>query len=206
MNDVLILNAPPMSGKDEIAKYLVNKHGAYHMEVKELLFEIAVATAGISRQLWDALYAREYKETPTSYLQVNGVNVSPRQWMIHVSENVVKPFFGKDAFGTAAANKIKKLKDDGIIAPFQLIVFSDGGFIEELLPISQTTSIPAEDFFLARIKRTGYDWGNDSRSYIFLGTMSGKENDFINEEDKLEQCAEEIYKWVKGSQPHDAIN
>lgn len=205
MNDILILNAPPLSGKDQIAKYLVDNHGAYHMEVKEMLFEVAVRTAGISRSLWNALYERDFKEVPCPYLIVKGKQVSPREWMIHCSENVIKPMFGKDAFGKAAANKIKELQKDGTIKPYQLIVFSDGGFIEELEPISQTTTLPSDDFFLARITRPGYDWGNDSRSYVYLGTMAGNERDFTNEEGKMDQCAEEILKWVKGAQPHDAI-
>ncbi len=88
--DIIVLNAPPLSGKDDISTYLCDgRPNLHHEEVKELLFEVAVRTAGISRDLWDAMYTRRYKEIPSPYLMIDGVNVSPRQWMIHCSEKVI---------------------------------------------------------------------------------------------------------------------
>ncbi|MCL6409130.1 hypothetical protein EXT70_26320, partial [Dickeya dadantii] len=111
------LNGPAGCGKDalcdEIEQY-VNTPGyeVIHMEFKELLFDIAIRSSGVSRKLWFALYEREYKERPCPYLQINGENVSPRDWMIHCSENIMKPTFGNDVFGKAFAAKLKKLKDE----------------------------------------------------------------------------------------------
>ena len=49
----------------------------------------------ISDAEWEELYTRENKEIPTPKL--NGL--SPRQAIIHMSEEVIKPNFGKDYIG-----------------------------------------------------------------------------------------------------------
>lgn len=198
---IIILNGPPSSGKDEIAKYLAGRYGAEHMEVKELLTDAAVRAAGVSRKLWDALYEREYKEIPTPYLHINGVRVSPRQWMIHISEKVFKPLFGKGVFGEAAANK---LNYSGDLSADRLVVFSDGGFIEELVPLSKVCYPARKNFHIARIHR--YDaslkelgWGEDSRGYLHIKDgLEGRAKDFDNLEGKLISCAEEIWSWYTG--------
>ena len=45
--DIIVLNAPPQSGKDEISAYLCKGNpNINHEEVKELLFEVAIRSAG----------------------------------------------------------------------------------------------------------------------------------------------------------------
>lgn len=201
---VICLNAPMNSGKDEIADYFVKNKGAYKMEIKELLFEIAVRSAGITRKLWDALYSREYKELPTPYLIVNGFHVSPRQWMIHISENVMKPVFGKSVFGDALANKIKDLN----LPIDSVIVLSDGGFKEEALPIIDLVGV--DGYRLVRIHRYDeqgeeFGWGNDSRSYLrkeALG-IDIHELDAHNMHNKMLECADEIWNWATIMVPAD---
>lgn len=193
--DIIVINAPPRSGKDEICKLLVKESpNVAHEEVKELLFQIAVSSAGITRPLWDALYTREYKEKPTPYLQINGVQCSPREWMIHCSETIVKPHFGKSAFGRAA---VERLKNN--YASDEIIIYSDGGFAEELAELSDYAYGTGGEFFLARVHREGCDWGNDSRTWLSLADngIFGHERDFENQEGLLHVCAEEIFEWAR---------
>ncbi|UGV21686.1 methyltransferase [Cronobacter phage EspYZU08] len=191
--DIIVLNAPPLSGKDDISTYLCDgRPNLHHEEVKELLFEVAVRTAGISRDLWDAMCTRRYKEIPSPYLMIDGVNVSPRQWMIHCSEKVIKPLFGKSAFGKAAVEKLKQS-----YANDEVIVFSDGGFPEEIQELSDHAYATGGEFFLARIHRKGYDWGNDSRNWLYLDGIRGHEKDFDNKEGKLTDCAESVLEWAR---------
>lgn len=191
--DIIVLNAPPQSGKDEISAYLCKGNpNINHEEVKELLFEVATRSAGISRELWDAMYTRRYKEIPSLYLMIDGVNVSPRQWMIHCSEKVIKPLFGKSAFGKAAVEKLKQT-----YANDEVIVFSDGGFAEEIKELSDYAYSTGGEFFLARIHRKGYDWGNDSRNWLYLDGIRGHERDFDNKEGAMIDCAEEILEWAR---------
>ncbi len=191
--DIIVLNAPPMSGKDEICAYLCDGFpNFYHEQVKELLFEVAVRSAGITRELWNSLYTREYKERPSPYLLINGERVSPRQWMIHCSEHVIKPLFGKTAFGKAAVEHLKKTYPSDTV-----IIYSDGGFPEEIKELSDYAYQTGGEFFLARIHREGYDWGNDSRNWLYLNGIRGHEKDFDNLEGKMFECADEVRDWAR---------
>lgn len=196
---IIVLNAPPMSGKDQIAEYFAEEYHAVHLEVKELLFDVAVRAAGVTRQMWDAMYTREYKEIPSPYLMINGVNVSPRAWMIHCSETVIKPLFGKDAFGKAAVQDLINRK----LRPNSVVVFSDGGFREEIGSLSDFAFANDGGFYLARVHREGYGWGSDSRNWLYLDNLQGKELDFNNREGELVQCAEEIWDWVHKEEDED---
>jgi hypothetical protein len=203
------LNGPAKCGKDalcqEIFQY-VNTPGyeVIHMEFKELLFDIAIRASGVSRKLWFALYEREYKEKPCPYLQINGVNVSPRDWMIHCSENIMKPTFGEDVFGKAFAAKLQKVKDETPKGIKRIVVVSDGGFIEESIPVIEVAG--PDNYFLCRIHRlkedgSEYNFDGDSRRYIhaeeFPKHLRPYETDILNEEGDLRGTVEKIFDFVE---------
>lgn len=193
--DVIVLNAPMKSGKDYLADLLVgimdqNGIPAAHREVKEMLFSVAIKAAGITPQLWAAIYDRHYKEEPSPYLMIDGKHVSPREWMIHCSEDLIKPMFGKHAFGDAAVNALRKDYPEGE----GVIIYSDGGFIEEVERLSEYAYSIGGDFMLVRVHREGYGWGIDSRSYLnlALNSVRGYEMDIDNKEGRALECAETI--------------
>jgi hypothetical protein len=193
--DVIVLNAPMKSGKDYLADLLVgimdqNCIPAAHREVKEMLFSVTIKAAGITPQLWTAIYDRHYKEEPSPYLMIDGKHVSPREWMIHCSEDLIKPMFGKHAFGDAAVNALRKDYPEGE----GVIIYSDGGFIEEVERLSEYAYSTGGDFMLVRVHREGYGWGIDSRSYLnlALNSVRGYEMDIDNKEGRALECAETI--------------
>ena len=193
--DVIVLNAPMKSGKDYLADLLVgimdqNGIPAAHREVKEMLFSVAIKAAGITPQLWTAIYDRHYKEEPSPYLMIDGKHVSPREWMIHCSEDLIKPMFGKHAFGDAAVNALRKDYPEGE----GVIIYSDGGFIEEVERLSEYAYSTGGDFMLVRVHREGYGWGIDSRSNLnlALNNVRGYEMDIDNKEGRALECAETI--------------
>lgn len=193
--DVIVLNAPMKSGKDYLADLLVgimdqNGIPAAHREVKEMLFSVAIKAAGITPRLWAAIYDRHYKEEPSPYLMIDGKHVSPREWMIHCSEDLIKPMFGKHAFGDAAVNALRKDYPEGE----GVIIYSDGGFIEEVERLSEYAYSTGGDFMLVRVHREGYGWGIDSRSYLnlALNSVRGYEIDIDNKEGRALECAETI--------------
>lgn len=193
--DVIVLNAPMKSGKDYLSDLLVGimeQSGipAAHREVKEMLFSVAIKAAGITPQLWTAIYDRHYKEEPSPYLMIDGKHVSPREWMIHCSEDLIKPMFGKHAFGDAAVNALRKDYPEGE----GVIIYSDGGFIEEVERLSEYAYSTGGDFMLVRVHREGYGWGIDSRSYLnlALNNVRGYEMDIDNKEGRALECAETI--------------
>lgn len=189
--DIIVLNAPPSSGKDHIADLLLEAiPNSHHREVKEMLFSVAIKAAGISPQLWNAFYDRRYKEEPCPFLMIDGKHVSPREWMIHCSEALIKPVFGSDAFGKASVASLEKDFPEGK----GVVVYSDGGFKEELACLSEYAYSTGGDLLLFRIHRAGYDWGNDSRTYLSLekNGIKGIEFDVVNPEGAPWECASEI--------------
>ena len=81
--------------------------------------------------------------------------MSPRQALIHVSENVIKPIEGKDYFGRQAKKSV-------LASELLVFVFSDGGFIDEIQALkSDKTKVT-----VIRLHREGFTFEGDSRSYV----------------------------------------
>lgn len=153
---VVVLNAPANAGKDMVAEYLtslgcIGEYEVHHKEFKKPLFDIAKAVAQIKDHEWDKLYTREFKEVPSSKL----FGRSPREHMIHTSENLIKPVYGNLYFGNVLAMSL----DYGIN------VVSDSGFYSELVPI--VDKVKASNILLVRIHRDGCSFDGDSREYLY---------------------------------------
>lgn len=144
----IIINGPPSSGKDTFGAMIINNYGGQHLQFKDALFEAAMELSNTTVEDWKLFY--ESKEEPREELD----GLSPRGYLIHVSEEVYKPRYGKDYFGKKSAEKLS----DG------LNVFTDGGFEEELTPIIDKVGV--ENVLVIRLHRTNCSFKNDSRSYL----------------------------------------
>lgn len=149
MIKAIILNGPPLVGKDHGARYIEQTYGAHHQEMKYKLIELTRAIYCLSEAQWNAMYVRSEKEKPQVLLEGR----SPREALIHVSETVIKPNFGRHYFGRATA----KMLLPGLNA------VSDGGFVEEAEEFKAV--IGAENILVLRLFSEGFGWGNDSRGY-----------------------------------------
>ena len=153
---VLIFNGPPGSGKDTLGNMLYNfMHKNNYPEVfmqsfKEQLIEIALVISGLERSTWTRFYAQ--KELKRAELG----GLSCREYLIKISEKVIKPNFGADYFGKHAADNLL----------VGLNIFTDGGFEAELPPIID--KIGVENVVIVRLHRTGHTFKNDSRNYISI--------------------------------------
>lgn len=189
MKKVVILNGAPGSGKDEGAKHIVSVlrgQGilARHCEFKERLFTLTRVIYGLTILEWERLYTRENKEKPSGRLQ----GLSPRQALIHISEDIVKPNFGKDYFGVAAAEDLT----EGVN------VFSDGGFVEEVRPI--ISKVGVRNVLIIRIHRAGHTFKGDSRKYLpdgFGPLVIDVENNGTLEE-YFKTLKYEVGRWLGG--------
>lgn len=187
MKRVFLLNAPPSSGKDEVAKYLATTRGlGTHAEIKEKLFELTCAVYCISREDFMAIYSTELKEKPDSRLR----GLSPRQALIKVSEEMLKPVFGKRYFGEAAA--LSLTEGDTF--------FSDSGFYDEAEAIRDV--VGKENLFIIRIHRPGYTYErfNDSRRYLTDEECERLAADYIDihNDGTLEEFFVQVLDYVMG--------
>jgi hypothetical protein len=160
---VIILNGPPGCGKDTLADHLVyggsGINNAEKREFKTRLFHIASAVAGITLGELIRLNSRETKNTKTARLPGGR---SPREWLIYVSESMVKPTLGYDFFGQAAA--------EGLTRSGAVYVFADGGFKPEIDEIKN--AVGGSNLLVLQITRPGHTFAGDSRQYIDGGEDS----------------------------------
>ena len=148
----VILNGPPGCGKDTIANLMGSK-GFQHHRFKEGLYEETISHYGVHPAIAESLFTdREAKEVPSPLFG----GLSPRGALIHVSEDIIKPTFGKEFFGWKAA--LGCVNTDS-----SLSVFSDGGFPEEIVPLAEVF----EHVLIFHLHRDSFGFEGDSRNYVF---------------------------------------
>jgi hypothetical protein len=148
---IIIFNGPPGSGKDAAASFFETR-GFQHLSFKSQLFRETIEYFGVPHDWFMKDYDnRAIKERPEHALQ----GMSRREALIHVSEEIIKPVEGPDYFGRCVAEEISSDQD---------YVISDGGFIEELMPI--INKLGADNIVLVQLTRDGCDYSSDSRRYF----------------------------------------
>ena len=191
MTQLIVFNGPKGSGKDLAATILQQYLGSDEVSLcsfKKTLVEMALKLSGLSQYQWDAIYTRELKDQADWRLRVQDIAVSPRRYLIWISEEVMKPIFGKLFFGEQA---VKQIEVDKINA------FSDSGFKEELWAVIDGT--PDEwnynevEVVVVRLFREGCTYENDSRSYLQPQDFEGYNVRFVDVvNDTIEQFAKDI--------------
>lgn len=155
---IILLNGPPRSGKDFGAEYLQDKlrgaHAKFADDIKERTHDL-YGLRGWGGKPRSADYFEEFKDEPLDEF----LGATPRQAYISVGESF-KKLHGQGIWGKLLVKDIRGLPSD------KTIVISDSGFVEEALELVK--EFGADNILLVRISREGYDFSNDSRSYIDL--------------------------------------
>jgi hypothetical protein len=154
---IVILNGPPGSGKDTIGAAMAKQEDLVYLS--SFKFDLYKATAehysvGVFEFI-EAAQDRVRKEEPMAGLG----GLSPRGALIHVSEDVCKPKFGRDYFGHQALQRVSSttLPEDCTV------MFTDGGFAEEV----QVFADSGMEVVVVQLHGRG-DFTNDSRNYVNL--------------------------------------
>lgn len=175
---IVVFNGPPNSGKDHAARAMSVIYEAPHFEMKAPLRKIA-------HDYFAAFFNCDYLQAEKMCNEVESSKALKdtykftsfggrtwRQMLIHISEDVVKPLFGKDAFGRAAAQSVHN-------SDSQLCFFSDGGFQSEIEELRKVGTV-----LVIQIERQGCSWALDSRGYIngdyTVNVFNDGTEDFIN--------------------------
>lgn len=162
---IIVLNGPPGSGKDTIAEFLAKLYGYSHIAFKDELYKEASRVSGLPYSFVKFLATdRKLKDLPNSNFTVSGRNVSPREFLIHVSENIIKPLKGKDYFGIKTAEKADN---------FSNVVISDGGFEEEFYPLADLASNSNRGLLVVHLFKEGCTFEGDSRKYLTREFLEG---------------------------------
>lgn len=150
---IFISGNKPRSGKGTVGnfakEYLQSKgYTVEVMEFKDKLFEISSDILGINVE--DFLYLYDRKVSSLTYVEgleiangnfylpsaewvkdykmyeVCGKWYSKREWLIHVSENIIKPHTDNKYFGKCLTDRID-CQD--------FVIITDSGFVDEALPV-----------------------------------------------------------------------
>lgn len=160
---VILLNGPPGCGKDTIANRLDKfTNVKFAGPLKSGCFNLIYGGSPLKTDsLQEELTTLETKK-PEPVMENR--SVTWRQFMIAVSENLMKPLFGKSIFGQLAAEAIVRYNTED----YKKVNFavSDSGFEEEAQVIID--NFGAKNVLLFRIYRDGVDFAGDSRSYLEL--------------------------------------
>lgn len=168
---VIMFNAPPRAGKDTACEILMRKfpESVKYEYFKEYLYKESAKVLGLDFNFWASVCQNgDLKDKPMLRLQTEEAegSVTPRDILINVAENILKPKHGKDCIANATAHKIAKtiqqFKAEKGYNP--IIVVPDLGFPYEADAVR--TSIPSAEVAVVHIKREGYTFEGDSRNYV----------------------------------------
>ena len=173
---LVILNGPPRSGKDSVADASTYTKVGF----KRHLLKAALAISGVNEKLWNARYdscveTTGFSSSERTYSWCKDIawellgGLSQREFLIRVSEEWMKPVFGKGVFG----ERLKEDLDLISVAHHQLwtkasifgdvYISSDGGFVEEVQPFLDD---PDWNVIIVRLFRDGCSFEGDSRNYL----------------------------------------
>ena len=164
----IILNGPPGSGKDVLGEALAKSIGADVKRFKDVLYSQTASFFGVPEKTLVSLATnRDTKEMPHPLF--NGL--SPREALIYVSEEVIKPIEGASYFGDRLVEDL-----EGIT------VITDGGFDEEVVPVVEKSDYT----LIVQLRREGYTFDGDSRSYIshYITSIPGYNCDIMEFDNK----------------------
>lgn len=151
MTKVIMMNAPAGAGKDFLSDRIIDdllSQGipARKLSLKDPGIEVLARFYELSPEAIKHFFSREFKDIPNVIFG----DKSPRQALVHVCENVIKPIFGKGFFVQKVIESIWTTKDE-------VVIISDLGFEEEIINLEEE-AIFADGYLLVRIH--GYRNGN----------------------------------------------
>lgn len=171
----IAFNGPPRSGKDSIANHIHDDFMATIAPTHRHALSLPLRIRAF--QLLGIDYRHEIPSMVTHYEQVKDEqnpifagHGTMRQAMIHDSEQNLKPIYGQDIFA-----KMFLMRLGGSIHLPGLSLVADSGFQVETDTL--VGAFRPENFLLVRVARPGYDWGDDSRSYVEAPNMLHVSND-----------------------------
>lgn len=194
---IIVLNGPAGVGKDTIADSIIDAIGgdtARHYKFKDKLIGLVINFYGLSYKGFEYISRPENKNRI-----IEPFDLSYREMMIHVAENVIKPVLGEGIFAAATLQSIyDDLEDTLTYNP--IYVISDLGFYEELSQAYHFAK--SHSFKLALVAINGEGSGvRDSRSYnlSFNAVMDGipvLSVDYSKDEKSLYYTTHRIINWM----------
>lgn len=164
---IIMFNAPPQSGKDTCADEII-KHfkGVRKVNFKDSLYKRSAAILGYDLSFWTSICQNnELKDKPMTDIRIGTKHIrsaTPRNILISIAENVIKPKFGNNIFAVDALNSIRQHMLNNIGG--NIFVMPDCGFDYEADVIKG--AFPNAKVVVVQIEREGHTFDNDSRDWV----------------------------------------
>ena len=143
----VVLNGPPSSGKTTIARELARALSGRYKTVTD---SFAAPMKHLIAVALGEKYGEFPKDSPRDILRGSSV----REFLIHFSQQYMKPRYGDDIWGRLLYHRALRYSP-----PPVFVIVDDCGFIEELEALDGKQ-------FLVKVRRRGTDFKGDSRSYL----------------------------------------
>ncbi len=155
----IVLNGPPYSGKTHIANTITNELRAHMRKTviahpqgaAELVMQDSFAAP--MKHFISTILGVKYKDLKKDVMVAALRGYTPRQFLISLSEDHIKPIYGEDFYGRAMLHRVGRLEPQ----PLYMVV-DDSGFEEEIEPITKRLVI--------KLTRPGCSYEGDSRNYL----------------------------------------
>lgn len=194
----VVLNGPPGCGKDTIANMIIDKDNIFNLgglyfrkqQFKDVLYEHTAKHFKVDLDKFIHFASDRDLKDSTSLAGLDGR--TPRQALIHVSEDIYKPREGSDYFGKVTAARIRELA--GSLGGYVNVIYPDGGFESEIPPVESEL-----DFvIIIRLHRDGFDFSSDSRNYLYLpDTETRKSVDLHLVNGEITQAAHDVRSLIE---------
>lgn len=157
-HQIIFLNGPRRSGKDQAGRFIANEYlASRHRKFAGPMKECLRRFFNIGDTLWEGL---EGKGSTALKLQPLP-ELFGRSWvetLIWFSEEVMKPTYGNDLFGQLMVEDLQKT------TAASLTYITDCGFREEVLPV--VAAYGAENCHMFQLFRPDCSFAGDSRGYL----------------------------------------
>ena len=183
MKKLLLINGPPRSGKDTFFRFVcrqIQSCAEYKM-------------ARPLRDIFGALFCMNWIEQDIILEEkkdevIQEFSMTPREILIMISEEWIKPAFGDHFLGVIGKARIRKMKED-------VIVITDSGFDYEIEPL--VDEFGYDNVYLVQLSRPDSTFENDSRSYIKTDTVKPTNIAIINNNGDLAEYKNKITAVLK---------
>ncbi len=163
---LILLNGPPRSGKDTLGHEVVRLLNCAGRSAG--VYKFANALKLMTHRTFGVFNHADWFEKVKDEPNESFFGKTPRQVYIAMSETFLKPLYGKAIFGKLLADQLRGDSPE-------VVVVTDSGFVEEAICLID--ELQPEDVILVHMVRDGFDFSNDSRSYVHLpGTPAYRVN------------------------------
>ena len=163
MIKTVIFNAPPNSGKDFLGEKLAEFLEGPVLRFKDTLYEDTAKYLSLNKEVFIKLATdRRTKDAPMGFGSSISPTITPRQALIHVSENIIKVDKGKAYFGETLAKRLRQGWN----------IITDGGFEEEFPPIAEAS----DRVYVIQLSADKCSFEGDSRDYFTYEFLKSFDN------------------------------